>query len=209
VPLPTLINPVFVSAVILVVYMLGTRRAGLPVHKNKDLAHIATAMDVLKLAESRLQPMGRLWEMLRDIQSLDGPLSPAPQPHQQPDSGDATAFTTRPPGFKYLTSTSSDIPSSSLSGLSHESSQAAQSFDFMDSKLYSDQTSAFETNMSIEQLLADGDPLDSMDGILDDELMSMWMTAPTDMANMAGDWNAYVENRGGDASCFSFGARQQ
>jgi hypothetical protein len=35
--------------------------------------------------------------------------------------------------------------------------------------------------MSIEQLLAETDPLDSMDAIIDDELMSMWMAAPTNM----------------------------
>jgi hypothetical protein len=47
-------NPVFVSCVILIVYMMGTKRAGLPIHKNKDLAHVATAMEILKVAESRL-----------------------------------------------------------------------------------------------------------------------------------------------------------
>jgi hypothetical protein len=36
--------------------------------------------------------------------------------------------------------------------------------------------------MSIEQLLGNRDPFDSMEGILDDELMSMWMAPPTDMA---------------------------
>ncbi|KAF8176576.1 fungal-specific transcription factor domain-containing protein [Mycena galopus ATCC 62051] len=52
-PLHNMNNPVFVSGVILVLYMLGTKRAGLPMHKNKDLVRVATALEILKFAESR------------------------------------------------------------------------------------------------------------------------------------------------------------
>ncbi|KAF8145425.1 fungal-specific transcription factor domain-containing protein [Mycena galopus ATCC 62051] len=52
-PLPNINNPVFVSGVILVLYMLGTKRAGLPMDKNKDLVRIATALEIIKFAESR------------------------------------------------------------------------------------------------------------------------------------------------------------
>ncbi|KAF7352307.1 Lipoyltransferase and lipoate-protein ligase [Mycena venus] len=48
--------------------------------------------------------------------------------------------------------------------------------------------------MSVEQLLAEADPLDIMGSILDDELRSMWMTAPTDIVNFH-HWDAYIENR--------------
>jgi hypothetical protein len=47
-------NPVFISGVILVLYMMGTKRAlGVPIEKNKDAIQIATALDILKFAESR------------------------------------------------------------------------------------------------------------------------------------------------------------
>ncbi|KAF8172982.1 hypothetical protein K438DRAFT_1940318 [Mycena galopus ATCC 62051] len=78
IPLPSLINPVFVSCLILIVYMMGTKRADLPIHKNKDLAHVETAMEILKVAESRMQPMGPL----RDIWSLDGSLLLVHRPHE-------------------------------------------------------------------------------------------------------------------------------
>ncbi|KAJ7803673.1 hypothetical protein B0H14DRAFT_2613123 [Mycena olivaceomarginata] len=194
VPLPSLINPVFVSCVILIVYMMGTKRAGLPIHKNKDLAHVATAMEILKVAESRMQPMGRLWEKLRDIWSLDGSLPLEHRPHEQVDPGDSAESTTRSPDFP--SPASAEVSGHSLSGLPHEYyyPQPPQPIDYLEKTLPSTQSHSLEPGMSIEQLLRNRDPFDSMEGILDDELMSMWMAPPTDMASM-GDWNAYVENR--------------
>jgi hypothetical protein len=46
-------NAVFVSGLILVLYTLKTKRAGLSHDKNKDLVQVATAMDFLKFGESR------------------------------------------------------------------------------------------------------------------------------------------------------------
>jgi hypothetical protein len=73
------------------------------------------------------------------------------------------------------------IPGSSLPGeparLDEYNPQLGQSFDSTPS---SDRSSKFEPGMSIEQLLADS--ANAMDSILDDDLMSMWMAAPTDMA---------------------------
>ncbi|KAJ6482610.1 fungal-specific transcription factor domain-containing protein, partial [Mycena sanguinolenta] len=45
--------PVFMSGVILVLYTLGTKRAGLPMDKNKELVHVETALKILKFAEAR------------------------------------------------------------------------------------------------------------------------------------------------------------
>ncbi|KAJ7801300.1 fungal-specific transcription factor domain-containing protein [Mycena olivaceomarginata] len=89
IPLPNIINPVFVSGIILVLNLLATKRAGLPLGKNEDLRLVATAMEILK----------------------------------------------------------------------------------------------FNTN----------------NNIFDDELMSMWMAAPTDVANI-NNWDAYMDNRSGDAN---------
>ncbi|KAJ7917044.1 fungal-specific transcription factor domain-containing protein, partial [Mycena leptocephala] len=42
VPLPHIINPVFVSGLTLVLYMMATKRAGLPVETNQDFVHVTT-----------------------------------------------------------------------------------------------------------------------------------------------------------------------
>ncbi|KAF8205183.1 fungal-specific transcription factor domain-containing protein [Mycena galopus ATCC 62051] len=187
VPLPSLINPVFVSAVVLIVYMLATKRAGLPIHRNKDLILIATALDVLKVAESRLQAVGRLWEILRNICALDGPLAIPmdTQPHPE------RPVTSTPVPRSVLS-----LPRGSQSSLQAQSPEPEPDFwatlTSGESQSQS-QSHTLEPGMSIEQLLADGDPLDS--SMLDDDLMSMWMGAPgMNMAMGEGDWDAYGEN---------------
>ncbi|KAJ7163281.1 fungal-specific transcription factor domain-containing protein [Mycena filopes] len=52
---PTLMNSVFVSGIILVLNMFNTKRAhpGLSMDLKKDLAHVDTAMEVMKVLESR------------------------------------------------------------------------------------------------------------------------------------------------------------
>ncbi|KAJ6482605.1 fungal-specific transcription factor domain-containing protein, partial [Mycena sanguinolenta] len=79
-PPPNMTNCIFMAGVILVLYTLGTKRAGLPVDKNKDLVHIETALEMLKFAEARLQPSGRAWELLMELHSLDEPLLPKAPP---------------------------------------------------------------------------------------------------------------------------------
>ncbi|KAJ6512079.1 hypothetical protein C8R47DRAFT_1093427, partial [Mycena vitilis] len=64
--LPNLYNPVFVSGVILVLNMLGMKRSGVARDQSKDLVLVEKAMYILKSAESRLQPVGRLWELFRE-----------------------------------------------------------------------------------------------------------------------------------------------
>jgi hypothetical protein len=46
-------NPVFIAGIILILNMLGTKPIGLSLDKNKDMAQVVTAMDILKFAESR------------------------------------------------------------------------------------------------------------------------------------------------------------
>jgi hypothetical protein len=46
-------NPVFISGIITVFNMLQNKRAGLPMDQNADLLQLATAMEILKFAESR------------------------------------------------------------------------------------------------------------------------------------------------------------
>jgi hypothetical protein len=44
---------VFISGIITVFNMLQNKRAGLPMDQNADLLQLATAMEILKFAESR------------------------------------------------------------------------------------------------------------------------------------------------------------
>ncbi|KAJ6512101.1 fungal-specific transcription factor domain-containing protein, partial [Mycena vitilis] len=86
--LPNLYNPLFVSGVILVLNMLGMKRSGVARDQRKDLVLVEKAMYILKSAESRLQPVGRLWELFREVWSLDGTLPPK-HPHAPALSSDA------------------------------------------------------------------------------------------------------------------------
>ncbi|KAF7336147.1 Zn(2)-C6 fungal-type domain-containing protein [Mycena venus] len=181
-PQPCLTNPVFVSGIVLVLCMLGAKRSGLSANQEKDLAHIVTAMDILKVAESRSQSAGRLWEILRELCSLDGALPLNSSTNNKADLVPVTASPTT------ITESSVAYPAD------EHLPQPSQPFDFEHHPLPSDQSSGPRPGMSIEQLLADADPLDSMGSILDDEFMSMWMAAPTDVLTIS-HWDAYIENR--------------
>ncbi|KAJ7777537.1 fungal-specific transcription factor domain-containing protein [Mycena maculata] len=136
------------SAVILILNIFASKRAGLPVDSDKDLRHVGTALKILKCCEGRYQAAGRFWELLQALLSLDSP--PSPAENFVPGS----SVTTNGP----------------LSG------------------------GSFEYGMSIEQLLATTG-IDSSaailqwdsssgvaDGVLDDEIMSVWPW----MANVIG-----------------------
>jgi hypothetical protein len=143
-------DAVFSSGIILVLNVLQTKRAGISMGKNKDLLLVARAMDIFKFGESRLQPFGRVYELLRELWIIGN----SPNADVVPS----------PAG---LSPSNGDHP------------QLGQSFDFSNSPVSSDQTPALRPGMSIEELLADSDPLNA---ILDDELMSMLMGTYTDVA---------------------------
>ncbi|KAJ7043847.1 fungal-specific transcription factor domain-containing protein [Mycena alexandri] len=153
-PLPTLLNPVFVAGTIVVLNMFGNKRAGLSVDMSKDLAHMETAMEVTKSLESRFQPAGRLWELLRELQSLD------PLPASYPVDGDPTSVNAASTGQGLPATEPFRFPGLSDGGRSPD----------------------LKPGVSIEQLLADTDPSRAMNGLFDDELMSMWMAAPANIA---------------------------
>ncbi|KAJ6561977.1 fungal-specific transcription factor domain-containing protein [Mycena capillaripes] len=188
VPMPVILNPVFVAGIILVLYIMQTARVGLPLDKNKDLIQVAKAMEILKFSESRLQPVGRLLDLLREIWALDYP-RPKESPNDLLESVDADAA----PQAVHFRS-----PDTSDPALSHVADeyypQPGQSSDFW-SSISPSGSPTLRPGMSIEELLSDTGPLQthSMDISLDNELMSMWMAAPTDVANM-GRWNTYLEN---------------
>ncbi|KAJ6476873.1 fungal-specific transcription factor domain-containing protein [Mycena sanguinolenta] len=161
-PLPNVFTPVFVSGVILVLHILGTKRAGLPADRNKDLLHVSTALQILKFTETRLQPAGRLWELLRELWSLDGPL--------------LLDNLVRKDCRSEADAPSAGVHTSSVSnGQYYYHPQLEQPFEY--STLEGAQTESMQ-GRSIEELL-------TSDG-LDDELMSMWMAAPRDIMNANG-----------------------
>jgi hypothetical protein len=110
--------------------------------------------------------------MLRELLSIDGSLPP----NAQLDPVDAGASKAAAPEPQSIPSKAENIPVPSLSEFPDGYSQPEPTFDS-----WNDQSAGLRPGMSIEQLLAEADPLDSMDAIIDDELMSMWMAAPTNM----------------------------
>ncbi|KAJ6594114.1 fungal-specific transcription factor domain-containing protein [Mycena capillaripes] len=73
---PSVQTGVFIAAVVLLLNLFGVKRAGLPIDVGKELAHVSTAMRILKFHETRWQTSGRLWELLQELQSWDGPPPP-------------------------------------------------------------------------------------------------------------------------------------
>ncbi|KAJ6512658.1 fungal-specific transcription factor domain-containing protein [Mycena sanguinolenta] len=73
-PTSIVITAVWVSGLILILNNLRAKRGG-PALKNKDqdLDQVSRAMDILKFCETRLQPVGRLWEVLRELWILECP----------------------------------------------------------------------------------------------------------------------------------------
>ncbi|KAF7336881.1 Zn(2)-C6 fungal-type domain-containing protein [Mycena venus] len=204
-PLSCIANPVFVSGIILVLYMFGTKRAGLPIDRNPDVVRVTRALEILKFAETRLQPMGRLWELLQEIWSLDGPLPLRNPAENGADSGNADASQTGAPASVAL-----NIPAPPLATIPGQYfSHLQQSPDCRNlTNLATDQPPGLRPGVSIEQLLEDVDPLVNMDNILDDELMSIWMAAPADASTIK-DWDAYIENARVDINWDNgFGAKQ-
>ncbi|KAF7374513.1 Fungal-trans domain-containing protein [Mycena sanguinolenta] len=186
-PVPNITNPVFVSGVILVLHILATKRAGFPVDKNQDLLRVATALEILKFAESRLQPIGRLWELLRELWALDGPLP----------------LDNLPKSDSHSNARSADVHTSAVSSGQYYYPQLEQPFDY--SMLASNQPSSIQSK-SMELLVSDvAQPHSSTaDGWFDDEIMSMWMAAPTDIVNPQ-HWNAFMQYRnenGAEANWF-------
>ncbi|KAJ7163137.1 fungal-specific transcription factor domain-containing protein [Mycena filopes] len=150
-PLPNVMNAVFISGVLLVVNALGARRPGTPADLAKDAQHVETALEILKFWEPRWQVVGRLWEVLRELSSLNPPKY---QPDVSSGSYDPNASLPNPVPHGLLPQPQQHVESTSTS-----TREAA--FDF-------------RPGMSIEQLLAD--TTNSLDSILDtDFMMSMWI----------------------------------
>ncbi|KAF8176117.1 fungal-specific transcription factor domain-containing protein [Mycena galopus ATCC 62051] len=172
-PLPSLLDAVFASGIILILNMLRARRAGRSMGqiKDKDLVQVAKALDVMKFAESRLQSVGRLWEVLRELWLLES--GSLPQTELSLDA----------------------VGSPASNGLDGYYSQLSRPVALGSDPLSSDQIPMLRPGMSIEQLLSDSNSMDGMNGILDDELMTMLMATATSNDLNIELWDTYMENR--------------
>ncbi|KAJ7175362.1 fungal-specific transcription factor domain-containing protein [Mycena filopes] len=187
IPLPIIIDTVFLSGLILVLSAFATKRAGRSMDMNKDLAQVETALKILSISETRWQPAGRRFELLRDLRSLD----PAKlMPNSDPL---LTCFDDGRP--------QTEGPAALADGFSPQRQQP-----FPSAGDLAAQSSGSMPGVSIEQLLADTVSADTMDGILDDELMSMWMNIPADVTNVE-HWDAYIGNRNGVDPDYQMGVR--
>ncbi|KAJ6515346.1 fungal-specific transcription factor domain-containing protein [Mycena sanguinolenta] len=202
-PLPSLINPVFIAGVILVLYMVattnrGSRRAG---DKNKDLVHVATAIEILKYAEHRVQTAGRLWDLLQQLWSLGGPVPLSPVPPEEGRTSEIEVVSSTSAADNGVSAAlSPHIPDEYYTlAIPEYVAPQEESYSFVDLEgvfSFGSEAAAVgpRAGMSVEQLLADADPLDTMASILNDEQRSIWMAAPMDAANFH-QWDTYFENR--------------
>ncbi|KAJ7758566.1 fungal-specific transcription factor domain-containing protein [Mycena maculata] len=175
-------NSVFVSAVILLLNLFGSKRAGLPIDTNKDLAQVETALRLLKLAETWWQPAGRLWELVQELQSLDGSFV---RPRNELD----LVYCGGPGIIEFLRDTPPPACMRVGEGLGATSG--------VPNKVYAQAQpgQSFKPGTSIEQLLADATGEDP-NIPADDEMMSMWTAAPTDFMNI-NQWDAYIGTMNG------------
>ncbi|KAJ7643593.1 fungal-specific transcription factor domain-containing protein [Roridomyces roridus] len=161
-------NTAFVSVVVLILHAFATKRAGVLIDVNKDKGHIRTAMEVFKTCEARWHSAGRLWELLQELQYLDGYLSvrapPAytePQPPNYPPTNEPESS----PESHVVTGVSGFRPGTSIEDLLSE-------------------TNGWEG--SWPQPTTSGSSVD-------DEFTSLWLAAPADLMNLD-QWDSYVEN---------------
>ncbi|KAJ7505471.1 fungal-specific transcription factor domain-containing protein [Mycena galericulata] len=189
-PFTFLQNTSFAAALILLLNIFeGKRagRAGLSIDDNKDLAQVGTAMDILKGAELRCQPAGRLWEMLQELQSLK------PPPRSEFPEERTIVHCGYPPSDFIPSAANSDPPPNFAGGVEG---------------FYTATEQSLQPGISFEQLLAhapvrDRNPSVAPNGwsnssglqndVLDDELMSMWLAAPADFMDI-NHWDAYIDS---------------
>ncbi|KAJ7650988.1 fungal-specific transcription factor domain-containing protein [Roridomyces roridus] len=166
-------HSLFISAVILLVNIFATKRAGMPLDVEKDLAQVQTAINVFRVCETRAQGTGRLCDLLVDLQSMDGYLS-----QRFPSKTDAQDDS----GAQEHTSQNPSLNPRSLVG-----------------QFVSHDQPGFRPGVSIEQLLSDTQQHSSATSTpgnpdsLDTELMSLWLATPADLMNID-QWDAYIDS---------------
>ncbi|KAJ7702988.1 fungal-specific transcription factor domain-containing protein [Mycena rosella] len=215
VALPHMQTATFMSGVILLLNLFGIKRAGLPIDVGKELAHVSTSMRILKFFEARWQTAGRLWELLQELQSWDGPPPQKPAPKQPAPEAEPRDWeladmcpTKRKTAEEASAAEKSMFTETIASGQAPSTVPLSNNLftvaDELSMSLWpnpapqspGNMTSTQQAEMSIEQLLAATAGYDQSTGLtksvdqwsdttglanmmVDDDLMSMWMAAPT------------------------------
>ncbi|KAJ7115138.1 fungal-specific transcription factor domain-containing protein [Mycena crocata] len=195
-----LVSASFVSGIMLLLNVFSAKRAGgLVVDVEKDLAHVATAMAALKFMEQTCQTAGRAWELLQELRWRDvGP-------------GFKTASSTTkesliPEAVSALApdeSVATDVPD-----LWNRGHFAPSAVDMSIEQLLA-ATAGYDTGGSIVPANQWGDiarvdashahggsefnveNLTANPMMMDDEVMSMWMAAPSGFGNL-NEWHSYI-----------------
>ncbi|KAJ7091553.1 fungal-specific transcription factor domain-containing protein [Mycena belliarum] len=195
VPLPYMMNPVFVSGVVLLISIFRTKHSGQPIRQHKDYHHAETALKFHQRAETRWQPAGRVAELLHELMSLDEPLPLTRQPKNDHPSAKTPSWA----GLK----TSPTMPALPLFPL--QPGYASHSaYTLPNGRWQGFDQPPSGSGIDIQQLLADtaqfdtanlaAGPIGNVFGAaqsVDDELMSLWMAPPTSVAGI-NPWDASI-----------------
>ncbi|KAJ7121739.1 fungal-specific transcription factor domain-containing protein [Mycena crocata] len=222
VALASLQSALFISSIVLLLNVFGAKRVRLTIDVEKELAHVKTAMRVLKYFETRNQTAGRAWELLQDLCSRSGGPDLAQQEPPVENSAVADAVVaaegTSANNTRGVGGLSTDL-------IDPQHQQSAIDVDLWNEIFLSNSmastTPVPQACMSMEQMLAATAGYDSSvvsgthwaaptvaladasNGFnantnlppnlppMDDEVMSMWMAAPTGFGDLD-QWDSYI-----------------
>ncbi|KAF7358442.1 Zn(2)-C6 fungal-type domain-containing protein [Mycena venus] len=203
---------IFISGVILLLNLYGVKRAGLPIDEAKEMAHVDAAMRILKFHETRFQTAGRLWDMLQQLKSSNGP-SPSGYVPIEPRAKQNVILTqqTQPAGAVPET-TSSSIPPIADDELSPHSvyRPSQHPWNGMFSSTANSNSStvpSLQAGMTIEQLLAttpddnsaaaglaEAQTMDQWSSMFSGPVSDLWYAAAPPIFGDIPDWDAYMES---------------
>ncbi|KAJ7114590.1 fungal-specific transcription factor domain-containing protein [Mycena crocata] len=218
VPLSPMQLAPFVFSAVLLLNVFGAKRIGLPIDVNKELGYVATAMEALKFWETRYQTSGRCWELMNTLRSRDDCLrngSKAPSRFDLPakpytvevvftgetaiqGTSNSELSTHR---LSTLPANTQQSPAGDIYGTGMSNSTAGADMSIEQILLATSQYDRAGTG-SLETLVEVGGAAEDSDGNglananmnlmpMDEEVMSMWMAAPTNFRNLD-EWDSYI-----------------
>ncbi|KAF8180539.1 fungal-specific transcription factor domain-containing protein [Mycena galopus ATCC 62051] len=69
-PFPLHMNAVLTSGLVLMLYILSSKRSGLLLNPNREMGHVHKCMEFLRLCEGRWQTAGMLWDVLAELAAV-------------------------------------------------------------------------------------------------------------------------------------------
>ncbi|KAJ7179778.1 fungal-specific transcription factor domain-containing protein [Mycena filopes] len=101
-PMPVLINPVFISGLILLLNVWSGKRTGLPAQMNSAIMEVHKCMETIRVCEKRWQIAGLFWDLLYNLTAI----GQFPLPQTVPQTTPAAAPNTHKRGREDETETS-------------------------------------------------------------------------------------------------------